>query len=103
MADVIARIWRGKAASATAEAYVRHLETEVFPELRRLDGFRDAHVLQREETGGVAFVVVTLWESRDAIHLFAGEDIGRAVVAPEARALLIKWQTTVEHYDVVTS
>ena len=52
---------------------------------------------------GVAFVVVTLWESHDAIHRFAGEDIGLAVVAPEARALLIEWESTVEHYEVVTS
>ena len=103
MSPVIARVWRGKAQAATADAYVGHLQTVVFPELREMDGFKSAHVLRRDDADGVTFVVMTLWASREAIQRFAGEDLERAVVPPEAQALLDEWQERVEHYEVVAT
>jgi len=37
----------------------------------------------------------------DAIRMFAGSDVERAVVAPEAAAVLIEYDRTVDHYEVV--
>jgi hypothetical protein len=47
------------------------------------------------------FIVMTLWQSREAIRAFAGEDIGVAVVPPDAQALLASWDPHATHYDVV--
>lgn len=98
---MIARVWRGEAASAEAgEAYRRHVTGSVFPALRDIPGHRGAWLLRREEGSRVAFVVVTLWDSMEAVRSFAGDDPGRAVVEPEARAVLATFDERVEHYDV---
>ena len=47
------------------------------------------------------FVVLTLWESMDAIRKFAGENPEVAVVAPAARSLFRKYDAEVEHFEIV--
>jgi hypothetical protein len=37
----------------------------------------------------------------DAIRAFAGDRPGIAVVEPEARAALVRFDSTVQHYEVV--
>ena len=98
---MITRMWRGLAKPETADQYVRHLETAIFPELASIDGYRGAELLRRDVEAGVEFVVLTRWESLTAIREFAGEAIDTAAVPPEAQALLAEWDTSVKHYEVV--
>lgn len=97
---MIARVWRGYTAPEKAHLYLEHLEQNVFPELYQIGGFRGANVLQREQDGDVEFVVMTLWESMDAIRQFAGENADVAVVAPAAQAVLHQYDATVTHYEI---
>jgi hypothetical protein len=60
---VIARHWRGLARANRADEYERHLLTETFPALQRMDGFVDASILKRTVEQGVEFLVVTRWQS----------------------------------------
>lgn len=95
---MIARLWRGSAASAAnADAYQRHVRGHVLPELHKIPGHRGAQVLRRDQE----FLVITFWESMDAIRRFAGDDAERAVVEPEARAVLKAYDELVSHYEVV--
>ena len=68
----------------------------MLPALKRIDGYRDARVLRRQEE----FVVITFWGSMDAIRRFAGDHPARAVVEPEARAVLAEFDDLVRHYEV---
>ena len=98
---MIARIWRGRAATAAnADAYCRHATGTVFPSLKELAGHRGAWLLRRESDGRTEFLAVTLWESRRAIEAFAGHDIDKAVVEPEARAVLAEFDDFAHHYEV---
>ena len=97
---MIARIWKGYATPENAPLYLEHLQHSVFPELETIDGFRGANVLQKTHNGEVEFVVMTLWDSMDAIHQFAGADAEVAVVAPNAQAVLSHYESTVSHYEV---
>jgi heme-degrading monooxygenase HmoA len=98
---VIARVWRGVAlGAANADAYRRHLTANVLPALKKIPGHREARVLRREEAQRVEFLVMTFWDSMDAIRRFAGEDPERAVVEPEARAVLAEYDDFVRHYEV---
>lgn len=72
----------------------------VLPSLDRIPGYRGATVLRRAGSTGVEFIVMTFWSSMEAIRGFAGEDVERAVVEPEARAVLIESEDTVRHYVV---
>jgi hypothetical protein len=100
---MIARIWRGEALdSAKADAYGRHLSGTVVPALRKLDGFRGAHLLRASIGERVEVKVMTLWESRQAIEAFTGPDISVAVVEPEGRAALAAIDDFATHYDVTS-
>jgi hypothetical protein len=49
------------------------------------------------------FVVVTQWDSMDSIKKIAGDDHERAVVEPGDMEILISYDPTVAHYDVISS
>lgn len=98
---MIVRLWRGRALSASADAYQAHVTTIVFPKLAHVDGFLRGRVLRRTIDGHVEFLVMTEWTSRDAIRAFAGEPIDQAVVEPAARAVLSDYDTHVEHFEIV--
>jgi len=100
-AGAILRMWKGQATPEKAEKYVQHARKNVFPELRRIEGHRGAYLLRRAMNGAVEFVVLTLWDSMDAVRKFAGAKPQRAVVAPDAQALLSRFDDFVSHYEVV--
>jgi heme-degrading monooxygenase HmoA len=98
---MIARLWRGFAAtSSDADAYQRHVTQTVFPSLAAITGHRGARVLRREEGGRTEFLVLTFWDSMESVRRFAGRDAERAVVEPEARAVLSDYDDFVRHYEV---
>jgi heme-degrading monooxygenase HmoA len=100
---MIARVWRGEAIIQNSEAYRRHFVESVHPVLGRVPGHRGALLLQRNRDGDsrTEFMVVTLWDSMQAVRAFAGPDQDRAVVEQAARAVLADFDATVRHYDVV--
>ncbi|MBP1699673.1 MAG: hypothetical protein H6Q41_4861 [Deltaproteobacteria bacterium] len=98
---MIARMWRGIATQERANEYVKHLQHSVFPELRQIDGFKGVYLLRRNSSEDIEFLVLTLWESMDAIRKFAGENPEVAVVAPTARALFREYDAEVKHFEIV--
>jgi len=98
---MISRHWRCLAQVNKAQSYVKHLRTETLPRLRELPGFVTASVLSRPLGNGVEFLVVTQWESVDAIATFAGPDAEVAVVPHQAASMMIEYDRRARHYDVV--
>jgi hypothetical protein len=43
---------------------------------------------------------LTLWDSRQAIEAFAGQDIDKAIVESEGRAVLAEFDDFARHYEV---
>ena len=98
---MIARHWRGLAKADRAEAYVAHLREETFPAIRALPGFKSASILRRDVAEGVEFLIVTTWDSLDAIRPFAGADVEAAVVPDKAQAMMLDYDRFVRHFEVV--
>jgi len=98
---MIIREWRGRSAKSNTHAYPKHFRSNVLPELRRIPGFLGAHLSQRNVSDKIEFLVLTRWTSMDAIHGFAGAEVEKAVVEPEAAAALIDFDDRVQHYDVI--
>ena len=46
-------------------------------------------------------MTITRFESLESVRAFAGEDYEQAVVEPEARELLSRFDARSEHYEVV--
>jgi heme-degrading monooxygenase HmoA len=98
---MIIREWRGRATKSNADAYPRHFRANVVPELRHVSGFIGAQLSQRQLNDTIEYLVLTRWQSMDAIRGFAGDDVGKAVVEPEAVAALIDFDSQVQHYEVM--
>jgi heme-degrading monooxygenase HmoA len=98
---VIARLWRGWTRSAEADRYDRHYRSDVLPALRQVPGFRGARLLRRTVGEETEFVSLTVFDDLDAIRGFAGSDHETAVVAEEAREVLVRFDERVSHYQLV--
>lgn len=97
---MIARLWHGAVPAERADDYMRYLEKTGVPDSRATPGNRGVYVLTRREGKVAHFLFVSLWESRDAIRAFAGEDLERARYYPEDEEFLLELEPTVTHYDV---
>ena len=98
---MILRMWHARATVENSGKYVEHATKKVFPALSAIEGHRGAYLLRRAVDGAVEFVVLTLWESMEAIREFAGAKPEKAVVEPEARAVLTAFDESVTHFQVV--
>jgi aminoglycoside 3-N-acetyltransferase len=96
---MITRTWRGWTSGGDADAYERFLIDELFPSMRRIEGFLGAEVLRRADGDEEAFVTLTRFASLDAIRAFAGDDYERPVLEPRARELLAHHDDRAEHYE----
>lgn len=98
---MMARTWRGATRAEDADAYVEYLEKTGFSEYRETPGNRGVLGLRRVVGDKAEFLLVTLWESEEAIRRFAGEDIERAVFYPEDDRFLVERDEHVNHFEVV--
>ena len=98
---MIIREWRALAEPAQSDAYPKHFREMVEPELRQLTGFLGAHLIQRLVGDQIEFVVLTRWQSMDAIRDFAGEALEQAKVEAGAVAALITYDDMVRHYEII--
>jgi antibiotic biosynthesis monooxygenase (ABM) superfamily enzyme len=98
---VIARVWHGWTSAQNADAYEEFLRTKMFPSIHRVPGYVGADLLRRDAGDEIAFVMITRFDSLEAVRAFAGEDYEQAVVEPEARVLLSRFDERSEHYEVV--
>lgn len=98
---MIARLWTAVASRQNAAAYRAHFQAGVVPSLRVLDGYVGGWLWTLDEGEDTRIVVVTRWRSLQAIRAFAGDDIEAAVVAENARRMLLSWDERVRHYTVL--
>jgi antibiotic biosynthesis monooxygenase (ABM) superfamily enzyme len=98
---VIARVWHGWTPPQNADAYEQFLRTKKFPSIHSVPGYLGADLLRRDAGDEIAFVTITRFESLESVRAFAGEDYEQAVVEPEARRLLSRFDERSEHYEIV--
>jgi len=100
---MVERVWSARTTRDGALRYAEHFRSVVLPELGAVAGYRGARLMERERDGGIEVVVVTRWQSLDAIRAFAGNELERAVVHDEAAALFSDYDRQVRHYGVVVT
>lgn len=98
---MIARIWRGVTPESKADEYFDYLMATGVKDYRETKGNHGVQVLRRIREGHAEFLLLTLWESWDAIHRFAGDDVEKAVYYPEDVEYLLSLEPKVEHYQVL--
>ena len=98
---MIARTWRGATRAQDAETYLDYLHQTGFSEYRKIEGNRWVLALRRVTEDRAEFLLVSLWDSEDAIRRFAGDAMEQAVFYPEDERFLIERDNHVNHYEVV--
>lgn len=98
---MIARIWRGVTRLADKDIYYDYLLKTGVPEYKDTSGNRGVRVLRRVYDEEVEFLIITLWDSWDAIKAFAGKDYEKAVYYPEDKKFLLQLDPHVLHYEVL--
>jgi heme-degrading monooxygenase HmoA len=97
---MIARLWHGWTKPVNADTYEDLLRNEMFPSMRRVEGFEGAHLLRRAAGDEVEFVTITQFTSLEAVRRFAGDDYETAVLHPKAHALLSRYDAKSVHYEI---
>lgn len=98
---MIARTWHGATLASKSEAYLDYLNKTGVPDLRATEGNQGVYVFHKIEGEKAHFLLISLWESIEAIKKFAGADIEKARYYPEDEAFLFELEPAVTHYEVL--
>ena len=98
---MIARIWRGAVRRDDADAYAEYIANTGMAEYRSTPGNHGAWMLRRDAGDRAEIITFSLWDSRESIKAFAGDDIDQAVFYPDDDRYLVERDETVRHYEVV--
>jgi len=97
---MIMRQWRGRVPREKEQDYLSYLHGTGFEEYRSTPGNLGVFATTRPVGKSVEFLLVTFWESEEAIKRFAGDDYAKAVYYPEDEKFLLARVPTVNHFHV---
>jgi heme-degrading monooxygenase HmoA len=98
---MIARHWHGRVQAAQADEYYAYLQQDGLADYAATPGNRGVFVFRRTEGDVTHYVLITLWDSWEALRAFAGEDVERARYYPEDERYLLELEPTVTHFEVL--
>ena len=67
---MITRIWHGRTSAAKSDEYLNLMRTVAIPDYRSVPGNKGAYALRRIEGDTAHFLMLTFWESEDAVRAF---------------------------------
>jgi len=97
---MIVRTWRGWTRPEDAADYAEYILGTGIVEYKATPGNRGAYLVSRPDGDRTEFLTISVWDSRDSIVAFAGEDIDQAVFYPKDDTYLVDRETTVKHFTV---
>lgn len=97
---MIARLWYGRTHPAHYDEYARFVEETGLRGLSAIQGNLGAYLFRRLVDDEAEFLVLSLWESLDAIRTFAGDEIDTARYYPDDKDFLLAFEPEVQHYEV---
>jgi heme-degrading monooxygenase HmoA len=100
---MFARIWHGWTNLQNADAYEQLLKHEIFINIsnRNIHGYKGIELLKRNINNETEFITMMYFEDLNAIKEFAGESYETAVVPENARRLLLRYDDTSQHYEIL--
>jgi heme-degrading monooxygenase HmoA len=97
---MIARIWHGATPAAKGDEYLNLMRTIAIPDYRSTAGNTGSYALRRIEGDTAHFLMVTFWESEEAIRAFAGKDISVAKYYEFDKDFLLEMEPSSPHYEM---
>lgn len=100
---LIARIWHGQTLATVADEYAKYLDQEGVRAIARIPGNRGVQMLRTVRDGIADFLVLSYWDSFEAIRLFAGVDYEQVRHLPDDPKYMIGDGPTVRHFEVIAN
>ena len=102
---MIARVWHGAVPVDKADGYAEYLANSDLGVrgYQAIPGNRGVTLFRRVEGRRVHFLLISLWESEEAIREYAGPDIEAARYFRYDLECLVEPEPRVMHYEVLTT
>ena len=97
---MIARIWHGATPLSKSDEYLSLMRAVAIPDYSKTPGNKGAYALRRIEGDTAHFLMVTFWESEEAIRAFAGNDISVAKYYDFDKNFLLEMEPCSTHYEM---
>ncbi len=100
---MILRTWGARTTLECADAFHRHLLETGIADYRKIAGCREVHLVRRDEGGVTHFLLLSFWDSLDAIRTYTGENFEVAVLYPGDEAYRLDPDRFVHHFETVST
>lgn len=97
---MIVRLWHGRTAKSDYDAYTAFMRERAAPDYSSVDGNLGCYFLRRLDDDAAHFLLITHWESMEAVKAFAGPNPETAKYYPEDDAFLLEKEETSQLYEV---
>lgn len=102
---MIARVWHGVVPIEKADGYGNYLADSDLGvrDYQRIPGNRGVCLLRRVQGDRVQFLLISLWDSHQAIEGYTGPNIEQARYFPYDLECLLEPEPNVGHYEVLVA
>ena len=97
---MIVRMWHGIVEASKADEYAEFLKERAVPDYSSVDGLKKILFLKDVKADVAHFLLVTHWDSMEAVTKFAGESPEKAKYYPEDDDYLLEKEETSALYQV---
>ena len=97
---MVARIWHGRTPADKADEYRQYLFEEGVKRIAALPGNRGVQMMVSKTQDQGEFMVVSYWDSIDAIKGYAGDEYTKVHDLPRDKEFLIEKETLVRHFSL---
>jgi len=96
----IMRLWHGEVSLEKADDYERFMIERAAPDYSSVEGLLKLYFQRKNEKNKTHFLLITIWDSLEAIKNFAGDNPELAKYYPEDDNFLLEKEELVSMYEV---
>ena len=100
---VIVRTWHGRTSLSLGDEYEAFMKERAAPDYGSVPGLQNLFFSRRDEGDVSHFLLITIWDSIDAVKKFAGENPDIAKYYPEDDGYLLEKEKYSQNYRVFHS
>jgi heme-degrading monooxygenase HmoA len=93
-------MWKGEVPLDRSDEYLERMRTVAIPDYKSTAGNMGAYCLHRILDDRAEFVMLTFWESLEAIKAFSGDDINVAKYYDFDAEVLLEMVPNSDHYEM---
>lgn len=97
---MIVRMWHGMVEASKSDEYAEFMKERAAPDYSSVHGLKKLMFLRRVEADVAHFLLVTHWDSMEAVEEFAGDRPEKAKYYPEDDNFLLEKEETSALYEV---